>query len=218
MFVYDCLLRTSTVFITMPATSKSLFTSKVSHCKDSRSLIDPIEYAVAGTTQTSSDIISSTFANVLSLIETLYSSNAANKTYENIPNSYTQYTTLLTAVQDEIANNTNEEIAVLLRIAEDTLQAAINLYTLYGENVLLQVDKSTLESQVQDLINAVNVDDVSTTTNTSSLALTQTFKLANVFNYYIMIYGMPVAGEGFNPVKVAYLVDILTANGIDPYA
>ena len=202
----------------MPATSKSLFTSKVSHCKDSRSLIDPIEYAVAGTTQTSSDIISSTFANVLSLIETLYSSNAANKTYENIPNSYTQYTTLLTAVQDEIANNTNEEIAVLLRIAEDTLQAAINLYTLYGENVLLQVDKSTLESQVQDLINAVNVDDVSTTTNTSSLALTQTFKLANVFNYYIMIYGMPVAGEGFNPVKVAYLVDILTANGIDPYA
>ena len=218
MFVYDCLLRTSTVFVTMPATSKSLFTSKVSHCKDSRSLIDPIEYAVTGTTQTSSDIISSTFANVLSLIETLYSSNAANKAYENISNSYTQYTTLLTAVQDEIANNTNEEIAVLLRIAEDTLQASINLYTLYGENVLLQVDKSTLESQVQDLINAVNVDEVSTTTNTSSLALTQTFKLANVFNYYIMIYGMPVAGEGFNPVKVAYLVDILTANGIDPYA
>jgi hypothetical protein len=202
----------------MPATSKSLFTSKVSHCKDSRSLIDPIEYAVTGVTQASSDIISSTFANILSLIETLYSSNAANKTYENIPNSYTQYATLLTSVQDEIATNTNEEIAVLLRIAEDTLQASINLYTLYGENVLLQVDKSTLETQVQDLINAVNVEEVSTSTNTSSLTLTQTFKLANVFNYYIMIYGMPVTGEGFNPVKVAYLVDILSANGIDPYA
>jgi hypothetical protein len=202
----------------MSSTSKSLFTSKVSHSKDSRSLIDPIEYAVTGVTQSSSDIISSTFANVLSLIETLYSSNAANKTYENIPNSYNQYAVLLTAVQDEIANNTNEEIAVLLRIAEDTLQSAINLYTLYGENVLLQVDKSTLESQVQDLIDAVNVEEVSTTNNTSSLTLTQTFKLANVFNYYIMIYGMPESGEGFNAVKVAYLVDILSANGIDPYA
>ena len=202
----------------MPSTSKSLFTSKVSHSKDSRSLIDPIEYAVTGVTQASSDIITSTFANILSLIETLYSSNAANKTYENIPNSYTQYATLLTAVQEEIATNTNQEIAVLLRIAEDTLQASINLYTLYGENVLLQVDKSTLETQVQDLINAVNVEEVSTATNTSSLALTQTFKLANVFNYYIMIYGMPVTGEGFDPVKVAYLVDILSANGIDPYA
>ena len=50
------------------------------------------------------------------------------------------------------------------------------------------------------------------------MSLTQTLKLANVFNYYIMIYGMPSMGEGFDPVKVAYLVDILSSNGIDPYA
>lgn len=202
----------------MPSTSKSIFTTKVSHCKGSRSLIDPIDYRVSSEISGTQDIISTTFASVLSLIETLYSSNAASKNYENISNSYNQYSSLMTVVREEIAKNTNDDIAVLLRIAEDTLESSVNLYTLYGESILLQVDRATLESKVQDLINAVNVEEVSTTTNTSSMSLTQTLKLANVFNYYIMIYGMPSMGEGFDPVKVAYLVDILSSNGIDPYA
>ena len=202
----------------MPSTSKSIFTTKVTHCKESRSLIDPIDYRVSSEISGTQDIISTTFANVLSLIETLYSSNAASKNYENISNSYNQFSSLMTIVKEEIAKNTNDDIAVLLRIAEDTLESSVNLYTLYGESILLQVDRATLESKVQDLINAVNVEEVSTTTNTSSMSLTQTLKLANVFNYYIMIYGMPSMGEGFDPVKVAYLVDILSSNGIDPYA
>ena len=54
-------------------------------------------------------------------------------------------------------------------------------------------------------------------TATGQLAITKTFKLANVFNCYLIIYGMPAPGVGFDPVKINFLVKILKQNGIDPY-
>jgi hypothetical protein len=49
------------------------------------------------------------------------------------------------------------------------------------------------------------------------LNITKSFKLAPVFNYYIIIYGMPAYGVGFDPVKINFLVDILKSKGINPY-
>ena len=94
----------------------------------------------------------------------------------------------------------------------------MNSYTIYGENVLLRVDKTTLENSVSELLNKVNVESVNDGETTSTLSLTRSFRLAAVYNYYIMIYGMPASGAGFDPVKISFLVDILTEKGIDPYA
>jgi len=211
-------MRTSYYNITMPSASKSFFSNKMT-LSYTRSLIDPITLG-SGTgaiSQQEAFNIDNTFINVLKVIETMYGSNMANKTYEQIPNNYDQYALLLKAVRDQQAITTNTDLALLYKIAEETLVGAVNSYTIYGENALLRVDKATLEKRVQDLISQVNVTNIANPTSTSSMGITQTVKLAAVYNYYIMLYGMPESGVGFDPVKITFLVDILNNNGINPY-
>jgi hypothetical protein len=198
---------------------KSLF-NNTTHTGFSRSLLNPISLGQSGTATSAGDVdlISSAYYDILKLIESLYGANMASKNYEAIPNNYDQYVQLHEALQALQAQTTNNDLTLLLQIAEHTLDGAVNSYTIYGENLLLRVDKTTLETRVSELLNKVNVEDVNDGGSNSSLAISRAFRLAAVYNYYIMIYGMPAAGAGFDPVKISYLVDILTEKGIDPYA
>ena len=47
--------------------------------------------------------------------------------------------------------------------------------------------------------------------------ITKTFKLAAVYSYYIILYGLPAFGVGFDTTKLTLLVDILRRQGIDPF-
>ena len=184
-----------------------------------RSLLNPISLGLTGSSASSGDVdlISSTYYDILKLIESLYGANMASKDYEAIPNNYDQYLQLHEGLQEIQAQTTNNDLTLLLQIAEQTLVGAVNSYTVYGENVLLRVDKNTLEARVSELLNKVNVENVADVDNVNSFGLARAFRLAPVYNYYILIYGMPAAGAGFVPVKLTFLVDILNEKGIDPY-
>jgi hypothetical protein len=196
---------------------KSLF-NNTTHSGISRSLLNPI--SLGQTTSVSSgevDLISTAYYDILKIIESMYGANMASKNYEDIPNNYDQYVQLYESLQTLQAQTTNNDLSLLLQIAEHTLVGAVNSYTIYGENVLLRVDKTTLENRVSELLNKVNVENVNDAESDSNLGVVRSFRLAPVYNYYIMIYGMPASGVGFDPVKLSFLVDILTEKGIDPY-
>jgi hypothetical protein len=196
---------------------KSLFNNST-HSGISRSLLNPI--SLGQTTSVSSgevDLISTAYYDILKIIESMYGANMASKNYEDIPNNYDQYIQLYESLQTLQAQTTNNDLSLLLKIAEETLVGAVNSYTIYGENVLLRVDKTTLENRVSELLNKVNVENVNDAETDSNLGVVRSFRLAPVYNYYIMIYGMPASGVGFDPVKLSFLVDILTEKGIDPY-
>jgi hypothetical protein len=196
---------------------KSLFNNST-HSGISRSLLNPI--SLGQTTSVSSgevDLISTAYYDILKIIESMYGANMASKNYEDIPNNYDQYIQLYESLQTLQAQTTNNDLSLLLKIAEETLVGAVNSYTIYGENVLLRVDKTTLENRVSELLNKVNVENVNDGETDSNLGVVRSFRLAPVYNYYIMIYGMPASGVGFDPVKLSFLVDILTEKGIDPY-
>ena len=208
----------------MASYSKSLFTNSTVF-SNTRSLIDPISLGIYSTTssgggETSSDVLdflTSSYLSILRIIETQYGANMANKTYENIPSNYNNYTDLVSNLKIIQTKTTNSTLTLLLKIAEDTLVGAVNSYTLYGDNLILQVDKSNLEKRVNDILTDKNTKLVENTFSYSNMSVQKTFKLAAVFNYYIMIYGLPVPGVGFDPVKISFLVNILTEKGIDPY-
>ena len=101
----------------MPSASKSFFSNKMT-LSYTRSLIDPITLG-SGTgaiSQQEAFNIDNTFINVLKVIETMYGSNMANKTYEQIPNNYDQYALLLKAVREQQAITTNTDLALLYKI------------------------------------------------------------------------------------------------------
>jgi hypothetical protein len=208
----------------MASYSKSIFTNSTVF-SNTRSLIDPISLGIystassggGGTTSDVLDFLTSSYLSILRIIETQYGANMANKTYENIPSNYNNYTDLVANLKIIQTKTTNSTLTLLLKIAEETLVGAVNSYALYGDNLLLQVDKSNLEKRVNDILTDKNTKLVENTFSYSNMSVQKTFKLAAVFNYYIMIYGLPAQGVGFDPVKISFLVNILTEKGIDPY-
>ena len=206
----------------MSSYSKSLFTNNTMF-SNTRSLINPISFAIAvqtigtGTSQ-ELDFLTQYYMDIIRLIQTDYSSKIANQTYEAIPTDYSQYTNLVKEVQDMRSKTTNASVLLLLQIAEDTLRGAFNSLSLYGDNLLLQLDKADLQKQVADILSDKNVTSIQSSMSTNNMTLTQSFQLAPVFNYYIRIYGAPLQGQGFDPVKIAFLIYTLQENGVDPYS
>jgi hypothetical protein len=205
----------------MASYSKSIFTNSTVF-SNTRSLIDPISLGITssgggGTSSDVLDFLTSSYLSILRIIKTEYGDNMANKTYENIPSSYDEYASLVSNLKIIQSKTTNSTITLFLKIAEDTLIGAVNSYALYGDNLILQVDKANLEKRVNDILTDKNTKLVENTFSNSNMSVQKTFKLAAVFNYYIMIYGIPTPGVGFDPVKITFLVNILTEKGIDPY-
>jgi hypothetical protein len=206
----------------MASYSKSIFTNTTVF-SNTRSLIDPISlgiYSISSGGDTTSDVLdflTASYLSILRIIETQYGSNMANKTYENIPSDYNKYAQLVSDLKVIQTKTTNTTLTLLLKIAEETLVGAVNSYALYGDNLILQVDKTNLEKRVNDILTDKNTKLVENTFSYSNMSVQKTFKLAAVFNYYIMIYGLPAQGVGFDPVKISFLVNILTEKGIDPY-
>jgi len=206
----------------MASYSKSIFTNSTVF-SNTRSLIDPISLGIystssgGGATSDVLDFLTASYLSILRIIETQYGANMANKTYENIPSDYNKYAQLVSDLKVIQTKTKNTTLTLLLKIAEDTLIGAVNSYALYGDNLILQVDKTNLEKRVNDILTDKNVKLVENTFSYSNMSVQKTFKLAAVFNYYIMIYGLPAQGVGFDPVKISFLVNILTEKGIDPY-
>ncbi len=202
--------------------SKSLITNTVKSGL-SRSLINPVNdifRTISSSSSSSLEVLNAAYLTMLERIKNNYGRHIVTKTYESIPRSQEEYINLLTQLrelQDETKNN--EQLTLLLDIVEQTLIGSINSYTLYGENVIMAVDKSRLERKVEQILSEVNKETTTTSASiTNTFAITQNVQLAAVYNYYIMIYGMPCADEGFDPIKLTFLVETLRGKGIDPYA
>ena len=208
----------------MPSYSKSLFTND-SLPTNERSLITPITLSFASALQFVSmaseqelGFLTVAYLDIIHFIQANYSSKIANRQYENIPTDYNQFTSIVSTLNEMKSKTANNTILLLLQIAEDSIRGAFNSLAIYGDNLLLEIEKADLQKQVQEIITEQNVETTQSTISTSTVTITQTFQLAAVFNYYIRIYGSPVVGEGFDPVKIAFLVYILEENGIDPYS
>ena len=208
----------------MPSYSKSLFTSETL-LSNTRSFINPISLSFATAMQyvstgTSEELafLSAYYLEIINFIQVNYSNKIANRDYENIPTDYTQFTNLTQTLDEIRSKTTNSSILALLQIAEDTLRGAFNSLALHGDNLLLQLEKTELQTTINDILSNKNVATTQSTVSGSSITLTKTFQLASVFNYYIRIYGAPVEGAGFDPVKIAFLIYTLEENGIDPYS
>jgi uncharacterized membrane protein len=194
--------------------SKSLFNNTLGPTS-CRSLYNPI-YQNGGTAD---DLIllNSSFIQTLRTIEEFYAKNMALKQYEKIPNDYQRYIGLYVTMQRIINKTSSSQLRTLFRIAQEALVGAINSYTIYGDNLLLRLDKTNLQNKINDILSNKNEKLVEMANTTGQLNVKKSFKLAAVFNNYILIYGLPEYGVGFDPAKVEFLANILRKMGVNPY-
>ena len=150
-------------------------------------------------------------------IETEYTTHLANRHYQAIPTDLTQSLILYDEIYQQKSNATNGNLLILLQITMDGLQGTMNAYALYTQNISLTLNNIILEKRITDILSGKN--EVKAMSETcGQFTTTKTFVLAPLFSYYIMMYGLPAFGVGFNPEKLAQILKVLVDNGIDPYA
>jgi hypothetical protein len=156
------------------------------------------------------------YASLLSL-EQQYTSQTANKTYENIPTSYDAALRLydkISKIKSKYSNNSG--INLLLQISIEALKGAFNSYDLNARAIELGIQNIFLQEIIEafhteENLNAAYADI------TGTLSMTKTFELSPLFMYYIKYYGVPESGVGFDPNKLIIILTALENSGIDPY-
>jgi hypothetical protein len=196
--------------------SKSFLTQSVS--AGNRSFLNP----GVSSSSVSVDIAGqSTFTNetylALKTIQELYTFNSAEKTYKNIPTDYTKFLYLYRTVHTTYQSITNPNLRLLFQITEEGLISAINSFGLNTQNIEVLQRNTELQATIEQLITGVNVKPV-IKTDSGNVSFQKTFKLAPLFSYYIMLYGMPESGVGFDKEKLSNLLFLMEKNNIDPYA
>ena len=150
-------------------------------------------------------------------IEMEYTTHLANRRYQAIPTDLNQSLILYDEIYQQKSRATNGNLLILLQITMDGLQGTMNAYALYTQNISLTLNNIILEKRVTDILSGKN--DVKAMSDTcGQFTASKTFVLAPLFSYYIMMYGLPAFGVGFNPEKLAQILKVLVDNGIDPYA
>ena len=153
----------------------------------------------------------------LRTIQTLYTSQLANRNYANIPVDLTKYLKLREiASKAQIKYKSNAALAVLFQITVDGITGTINTYGLNTLNIETQVQNAYLQGVIEEIISGINVTKAFDE-NVGTLSMSKTFELAPLFRYYISLYGVPEIGVGFDPVKLALVLTALQNSGIDPY-
>lgn len=199
--------------------SKSMFSNFTTN--QYRIVYNPVFKSTGTGTGTGTDYlnqITNDDITVITTIETDYTSIVANQLYEQISNDYSKYTQLFVLINAMRSRVTNTKILLFLKIIEEALVSAINTRTLYSSTLDLKLRNAELQRQITDITNETNQTVVQLMTTSGTLSITKRFKLVPIFNYYILIYGLPAYGVGFDPCRIAFLEEILRKNGINPYS
>lgn len=154
--------------------------------------------------------------NALRAVQKYYTLNMANENYNQIPTDYEKFLHLYRIIHTSYLKTTNKNLKLLLQISEEGLTGAMNSYGLNFTNTELLLENEILRKQIDEILSGKNVKNAFTASK-GQLSIKKTFTLAPLFSYYIMLYGMPEAGVGFDQYKLSVLLSILEKNCIDPY-
>lgn len=150
----------------------------------------------------------------LRTIQQYYTLNLSNRTYTLIPTDYQKYLKLYNAVQTTSKLVSNSYLKLLFKITEEGLTGAINAYGLSFENTQLKKENAELLQTIDDILSNKNKIPSIASNSTDQLGLQKTFTLAPLFSYYILLYGLPAEGEGFDQIKLMNLASVLEKNCI----
>jgi hypothetical protein len=161
-------------------------------------------------------IITDEVLNALKEIQHDYTLPMSTENYSAIPTDYNRYLRLYGILDSTIPKVVNGELKLLLLIAQEGLTGAVKSYGLNYNNIELSLQNALLRQTIDDILSNKNVVPAISSTR-GQFTINKSFTLAPLFSYYILLYGMPAYGEGFDESKLAVLLSVLEKNCINPY-
>lgn len=188
--------------------SKSLITSSQN---TSKSMINPVSNSSQQELQFGAEL-----TTTLNRIETDYVYKMSNRNFLTIPDTVPAFLALNDIMLNSIAKQKNTNLRLLLQIARDGMDGALNSRKLFSDNAELDIRVLMLNKKNDDILSGKNeVKAIGSTTG--NISITKTFRLVPLYSYYIYLYGMPAYGVGFDATKLSLLATILNKYGVNPY-
>lgn len=143
-------------------------------------------------------------------VEYKYTNPLSNKNYSEIPTDLIEYSLLYNEINRLYLKTQNENIRLLFRISLQGLTGAMNALNLNNTHIEMNIKNLNLKNRLANR-EFNNVYDITE----DNFTITQTFTLAPLYSYYILLFGIPT--NGFDPCNLKQIIDILNQYGIDPY-
>lgn len=141
-------------------------------------------------------------------IKTKYVANMRNKVYNKIPTDIIATSLLYNKINDVHTSATNDNLSKLLAITMDGLMGAMDANFLNSRAVSLTIDNKVLTKRVDDILAGKN-DAEAMSGGGGQVGMTQTMTLSPIVSTYILVYGLPAAGMGFDPVRMATIIRVM---------
>jgi len=134
-----------------------------------------------------------------------------------MPSSIETYLSLYKSISQQELSTGAGNLKNLLTMIEYALKGATTAYALNNENIGYTIKNAALQKQIDDILSNKNV--ITTTGDaTGGYAASKSFTLIPLYSYYILVYGLPAQGAGFDPNKLSLINNALVKNNINPYA
>ena len=136
--------------------------------------------------------------------------------YNNIPTSSETYRNTINPLINLIDQGTDPLVQYIL----DATQAAATVRQMFDDSFRLNSELAAEKVKYSELQQGLNVDMVfacESEENTGGLELHLNVELTPMLLKYIEIYGVPLAGQAVDSVKLTQIKNDMIAQGIDPY-
>ena len=198
--------------------SRSLFGGRISSSSGTSMFSAPIKpktiYVTVQVIDPDYDLSANTIIT-LKQINSDYVARLATRRFDSITTSLNEALILYDQIYQLQLTRKSDVVITLLQLTMNGLQGAMNVYVLYMRNIELQLSNTILEKKIETILSGKN-DITAMTNGTGQIDIVKTFKLAPLYSYYIMMYGLPAFGVGFDLSKLSTIQKILVENGIDP--
>ncbi len=141
-------------------------------------------------------------------IKTNYIANMRNKLYNKIPTDMVATSALYNKINDIQTTATNVNLSKLLTITMDGLMGSVDANFLNSRAVSLTIDNKLLTKRVDDILAGKNDADAMSG-GSGQIGMTQTMTLSPIISTYILVYGLPAAGAGFDPVRMTTIIRVM---------
>ena len=142
-------------------------------------------------------------------IKTNYVANMRNKVYNKIPTDMIATSLLYNKINDVQTAATNANLIKLLTITMDGLMGSMDANFLNSRAVSLTIDNKVLTKRVDDILAGKNEAEAMSG-GSGQVGMTQTMTLSPTISTYILVYGLPAAGAGFDPVRMATIIRVMS--------
>ena len=153
-------------------------------------------------------------------IEKKYTSLLAENKFDSMQPDIIEYSILYDKISKLVLSTTTKDtmVQLLFKITLQGLMGSIHAFHLNAANIELQVKTLHLQDRIQTILSDKNTYAIMNTNNQHSnnnrMSLVKTVALAPVYSYYILLFGIPE--NGFDPVRIRQLVQVLQQYNIDP--